>query len=367
MLKDAILEFTELRNKSNGPLVSNDVVDQNWYSPKIHILQHYPEWISWKGPLPLSSTDRGETWHKPLKQSFRSSNKGPQAMEFVLRDQDRQLAWKMWEKTLPPSERTPNIDDEWEEDEEEHLMNRASTPLCQEMEPSISVSVSGGRRWEKVRELGVVQEDLELERLVELTMTTIRHIQERGQFAVRVRRADVEERGAIFIKGHLGLTVKYPEVHDRKTMITEHILVTSSHAYGQDKAWTKPRFDTVLVRYDSQEGDDQMANRRVARILLLFSIQDLESAENRLSLAYVQLFRTVRPADKASGMFKVVKDRFEVIPIDTIERGVHLVPHFNGFGTKGATSKSEPGLEVYKEFWINNYVDMHMYNTIYSE
>ena len=82
-------------------------------------------------------------------------------------------------------------------------------------------------------------------------------------------------------------------------------------------------------------------------------------------LAYVQLFQVVLQ-DEPSGMYKVRKEaRFDVIEIDTIERGVHLIPVFVGFDTKMANGTTAPALDLYSDFWINNHVDLHMYNTIY--
>jgi len=65
-------------------------------------------------------------------------------------------------------------------------------------------------------------------------------------------------------------------------------------------------------------------------------------------------------------MFKVRKDRYAVIDIATIERGVHLVPCFPGLDTRMADTKSSPSLDVFTDFWINNYVDVHIYNTVYE-
>ena len=122
----------------------------------------------------------------------------------------------------------------------------------------------------------------------------------------------------------------------------------------------------VLVRYDAGEEIDEMSNRRVARLHLLFSIPDTESDSGRkIDLAFVQLFRTIRPPDPISGQYKVVKDRFDVIDMDTIERGVHLIPCFKGFESSMATANSAPALDVYREFFINNHVDIHIYNTVY--
>ena len=149
-------------------------------------------------------------------------------------------------------------------------------------------------------------------------------------------------------------------------MIVEQVWCKPSYAYGQDNTWKKSRFDTVLVRYSKpNESNNQMDNRRVARLLLLFSIPDPDS-ETEIRLAHVQLFRTVM-VDEASGMFKVAKDRFEVIEIDTIERGVHLIPCFDGFNTPMATATSPPALDAFDTFWLNNQIDLHMYNSVFAD
>jgi len=55
---------------------------------------------------------------------------------------------------------------------------------------------------------------------------------------------------------------------------------------------------------------------------------DSESDE-QLNLAFIQLFRTVEPADHWTGMFKVkTLEKDEVVEVDSIERGVHLIPCF---------------------------------------
>jgi hypothetical protein len=159
-------------------------------------------------------------------------------------------------------------------------------------------------------------------------------------------------------------------IHDRTQFITEFVWSTASYNYSQDKSWSKPRFDTVLVRYEAQvEGSTQwrneMANRRIARVHLLFSIQSDPDLQTRIDLAFVQLFRTIQPPDPCSGMFKVIKDRFEVIEIGTIERGVHLIPCFKGLETEMASSTSPPSLDEYREFWVNNHTDMHIFNSVY--
>jgi len=108
-----------------------------------------------------------------------------------------------------------------------------------------------------------------------------------------------------------------------------------------------------------------MANRRVGRVLLLFKVKE-PWGMGEISLAYVQWFKTLN-CDKHSGMFRLKKmNSFDVVDIDTVERGAHLIPCFTGLETQMANPDSPPALDVYNEFWFNNQVDNHAYNTIYD-
>jgi len=110
-----------------------------------------------------------------------------------------------------------------------------------------------------------------------------------------------------------------------------------------------------------------MSNRHIAHILLIFSVRSYWSNE-LFKLAFVQLFSTSPPVDRWSEMFKVKKQNmFEVVEIDTIERGVHLIPCFTGLDLKMANRRSDPALDMYTDFWLNNQIDMHICNTIYRE
>jgi len=66
-------------------------------------------------------------------------------------------------------------------------------------------------------------------------------------------------------------------------------------------------------------------------------------------------------------MFIVTKkDEYEVIELDTIERGVHLIPHFSPIGSTPAPIPGQPrGLDAFDKFVINNYLDLEIYNMIY--
>ena len=114
--------------------------------------------------------------------------------------------------------------------------------------------------------------------------------------------------------------------------------------------------------FDLYEEADQstITKRRVRQLLLLFKVCQVTKVcepweKEDLSLACVQWFQTVAG-----------RDGFEVVEIDTIERGAHLIPCFKGLDTQMADGRSTPALDTYNEFWFNNQIDEHAYNTIYG-
>ena len=157
-----------------------------------------------------------------------------------------------------------------------------------------------------------------------------------------------------------------------------------------------------------------MSQRRVAQVLLLFTCP---CWQERLELAFVSWFETKRTADPNSGLYLVGRTtKYTVISVKDIERPVHLIPKFgsqvgtttkvkrelghawqifenqrqNSTHTKhqseyasnsdalngsdfqsladDAGSQSAPVLDAmsyYKEFWLNSWIDDHMYKLIY--
>jgi len=65
-------------------------------------------------------------------------------------------------------------------------------------------------------------------------------------------------------------------------------------------------------------------------------------------------------------------DKYEVIELSTIERGVHLIPDYGPIGTttpwiemQKQGTKVPRELDAYNKFVINNYLDLDIYNTIF--
>ena len=49
MLEEAVNDYIKLRNDPNGLLVTHGILPTEWYSPKHHLLRHYPEWVNPRG------------------------------------------------------------------------------------------------------------------------------------------------------------------------------------------------------------------------------------------------------------------------------------------------------------------------------
>ena len=138
-----------------------------------------------------------------------------------------------------------------------------------------------------------------------------------------------------------------------------------------------------------------MSSRKVAQVLVLFKChlqRENESGMDNLALAYVHWFECKRLPDRNSGglyLFGKSKKK-EIIEVKDIERPVHLIPKFGSnlgmsFRTLQELRKlqcvrnSKVGPEIngefknwsdllmehYSEFWLNTWMDPHIYKTIW--
>ena len=127
-----------------------------------------------------------------------------------------------------------------------------------------------------------------------------------------------------------------------------------------------PRRDTVFVELDATKPG--LPGMVIARVLLFFSIT---YRRVDYSCALVNWFlRDDDVADEDTGMWTVrlEKDRwkqpvFEVINVDSIVRGAHLLPIF---GTQRVPERFlfHEALDRYKSFFVNHFVDHHVHELI---
>jgi Plavaka transposase len=398
-LRRAIAKYTELRSKPNSPLVTLAILPERWFSPKQHWLQHYPDWIPLHGPLPLCSTDRTEPLHKVHKDDYKKSNKTATYENFLLDNESRKLGMAWFDSTLPPSlvkfpeglgntkgkpgddsddndiddtddTAAVNGDDDIDDLDDTVVTVDGDTAAVSELSARPSTKIRlGGKRWTDARDLEYVEGRWKLPGLAIETKKRLRWI--RSGISDRVPLDDRELDETIEIEGYTLARMQYPAVHDSTEIITEIVRSTEKHEYGKNKSNTASRYDTVLIRWrEQQDGDHSMSNRKIGRVLLLFSTW-WEKMRKEIHLAYVELFKLATNGwDPKTQTFKVRKTGdCEVIEVESIERGVHLVPCFKGFETQMAAGTREfvSSLDEYKDFWINNWIDRHMYNTIYAE
>ena len=358
MLETAIAEFERLLHDPCGTIIVQAIRPPTWHCPKIHYLRHYPAWIREHGPLPYSSTEQSESYHKSIKSAYRQSNKGPDAERFCVRDEARRFVWAVWKQTLPHAQPTQRLPEPMDNIDEHMFVQRHDSG-----DHGKTVRFLPARRWKGLRELRTVAEDIGHHQLIGETFRYIRWVTSGRQQTIR--RVPIGDQ-RVELKGYLALRLSYLTVHDENVRIEECARSDPAWMHYQDKEWVKPRYDTVLLRYSNDEKEDRlMYNKRVARLLLLFSLATGNEHETH-QLAFVEMFGISPSVDPDNGMYRVKKSSsFEVVEIETIEQGVHLIPVYKGTSTEMASSTSKPALDTFSEFWLNNQVNLHKYNSIY--
>jgi hypothetical protein len=131
-----------------------------------------------------------------------------------------------------------------------------------------------------------------------------------------------------------------------------------------------PRFDTVFVSVGGDE--DVMGGLLVARVRLLFSYFDPYCGED-VPCALVTWFThpdSNPKRDKDTGMWKVCPEQDEdgrhpiqVIHLDTILRGAHLLPCFGeGFLPEELTHYD--ALDAWDAYFVNQFIDYHAHELL---
>ncbi|EIW81904.1 hypothetical protein CONPUDRAFT_54049, partial [Coniophora puteana RWD-64-598 SS2] len=138
------------------------------------------------------------------------------------------------------------------------------------------------------------------------------------------------------------------------------------------------RFDTVLVRVGDSP-DAGIHNLRVAQVKVIFSIPlasihqlFLPDQPPPKHLAYVEWFTPFASHPEAnSGLYRVNRDsrngekQVSVVPLDRVERSVHLIPKWG----RAVPSEwaSHTVLDLCNTFYLNVFKDMHTYFSLHSE
>ena len=122
------------------------------------------------------------------------------------------------------------------------------------------------------------------------------------------------------------------------------------------------RCDTVFVSLD--ESQPGMHGMLIARVLLFFSFYDPYLTKS-LPCALVNWFVPDEDKpDEATGMWVVSPERegnertLEVIHLDSIARGAHLLPVY-GSGFLPEDFQYTVSLDAFRSYFVNSYIDHH--------
>ena len=129
----------------------------------------------------------------------------------------------------------------------------------------------------------------------------------------------------------------------------------------------KPRHDTVFIKVS--DDDMIMHGMLIARVLLFFSFHDPILREV-IPCALVNWFIPVSDQrDKAMGTWEVklemagVRPTLEVIHLDSIVRGAHLLPAY-GRGFLPEDFDFRDALEAFRSYFVNNLIDYHAHELL---
>jgi hypothetical protein len=133
-----------------------------------------------------------------------------------------------------------------------------------------------------------------------------------------------------------------------------------------------PRFDTVLVTVSDEDVEQDglfMHGMLVARVLLFFSFYD-PKVRKEFPCALVNWFvPALEVPDSVTRMWVVKpeilrgKPPLEVIHLDTIVRGTHLLPQY-GCGFLPEDFSYTEALDAFKTYFVNHLIDYHAHELI---
>lgn len=141
-----------------------------------------------------------------------------------------------------------------------------------------------------------------------------------------------------------------------------------------NKQWKgKPRHDTVFVKVHDVGDEDVegsiMHGMLIARVLLFFSFHD-PILHEVFPCALVNWFTPVSDRrDEVMGMWEFkpemvgTRPTLEVIHLDTIVRGAHLLPNY-GRGFLPEDFDATTALDAFRSYFVNHVIDYHAHELL---
>jgi hypothetical protein len=395
LLEKAIRNFWEILMDPELVWVKEGIVHPGWWAPKLHLMQHYPDEIRRKGTLPQCSTEYTEGFHRPIKKAYNASNRGASALAYIVRSDGTNIALRRFlddildnwaevvsvttgnQSTESESEGSEGlsgngrVDEKWLQDLYKRFSSLRNGHVPRVWQQA-SRKLTGGMKKGYPKDLASAERDLNLRGFERATKEMLAYLHDGTVPNPRSRvppRLEGLPRLRVNVYEQMRIVNARQGTDDEFEAHTVHC--TDAYLYEQDPKKVAPRKDTVLVLHDSGEWEDQdkgtMAKRKVARVHCLFSLNIYPGRQ----FACVEYFECDEEVEAESKMFVVRKKdrvRYEVIPLKSIERGIHLIPDFgNEIGKTRRLRRGVKALDYYKAFVINNHIDLEAYKEIYGE
>ena len=395
LLEAAVEDLWENLMDPQKVWIREGIVQPGWWTPKLHLMQHYSDEVQRKGTLPQCSTENTEAFHRPVKQAYNSSNRGSSSTAYITRTDSINVSLRRFLDeilgdmktllsqlplgggTLSDSVLTSS---EHEGDQATELLVTLYERIMQirhgrESEPGLvhlnieSRRLTGPCKTGYPKELRDAEKDLELPGLRRATLDMLALIH--NNITTNRRRVEPELDGLhhVEINVYEQMKIVYKKQGTTDDFDEHTVRCTDQWAYQQNSKKVAPRKDTVLVLNQHDPNDEDwedegtMANRKVARIHCLFRLNVYPDRK----FAYVQWFTCSNIPEVHSGMFVVSKSqRYEVIQLNCIERGIHLIPQFpRNIGATKRLPAGQTALDYYNTFVINNHIDLELFNSIF--
>jgi hypothetical protein len=399
--------------RPTGIFVAKEIIPLEYILPqKLHYFLHYPDTVREKGALPSYSTDRTEIFHKPLRNAYQRSNKnGEDAIKFILKDNSILSAFQSMIYRFEAEDAAANSKQGRENGDEDE----DGDPGDDDRNKGRGEEVGDGDDEERVMPVTTHTWPKAPSQKLHASVAETSF----GRFATglhdgiqkyfREREVNISPDPLLLIAN--SVTMKYPSWLEDEEAVngeyaaplpTEHLMQCDKKMVSDKIRASKVRHESVIVSCPDREGRGRqhtMNRRRVAQVLLLFQMKQ-HSATFPVSnqwhrLAYVSWFDTKKTAaeETCSGMFRVRRSKKrEVVEVVRIEHTVHLIPKFgNVIGEtvnvrrrlervlQASNAKSTDALaegesenrlsdlilDHYSEFFLNTWIDPHIYKLIY--
>jgi hypothetical protein len=130
--------------------------------------------------------------------------------------------------------------------------------------------------------------------------------------------------------------------------VTHHVCRCHPYYHGH------PRYDWIAVNPGGNISDYNIAQ---LRLLFIYKHEDIV-----FHLACIQHFQRCSEKDPETRMTVLERtEMFEVIPITSVVRNVHLIPYFDSPSTAQDTLKAKKDVYSFKSYILNHYSDRYSY------